>query len=277
MTRPWRLLRETHTGPAEQMALDEALLTLGNDDPGAVAVRLYTWRPAGFSYGFFQKLEQVPEANDPRLPADAVRVRRLTGGGAIVHGPGELTFSIATSAEHPLYRGGIEGSYERVHDALGAALAELGLPSERRGDRELASEQPGSGLCFHVSAAVDLVWRRADGQWAKGVGSAQRRSGGRVLHHGSIKCAVEPSEPGTASLADAGVHLTPDELAEELIRRWPARLGCRFERGDATDAELAHRERRAPLFSSEALLRRDPEAIRSIRAPRASDAGPGSA
>lgn len=277
MARSWRLLRETHTGPAEHMALDEALLVLGDGDPEAVAVRLYTWRPAGFSYGFFQKLAQVPEARDPRLPEDAVRVRRLTGGGAIVHGPGELTFSIAASAEHPLYRGSIEASYERVHDALGAALAELGLASERRGDRTLASEQPGSGLCFHVSAAVDLVWPRADGQWAKGVGSAQRRSGGRVLHHGSIKCSAEPSEPGVASLAEAGLHLSPDELAAELMRRWPAHLGCRFERGDATDAELDHRARRAPLFRSSGLLARDPEAIRSIRAPRASDAGPGSA
>ena len=50
-------------------------------------------------------------------------------------------------------------------------------------------------MCFHASTPFDIVWSEA-----KGVGSAQRRTGGRVLHHGSIKLGASALEAGVATL-----------------------------------------------------------------------------
>ena len=106
---PWRLLTTWDGEPGWNMALDEALLQGRAARP---TLRLYTWRPAALSLGYFQRWSDVPAA----AAAPAV-VRRLTGGGAIHHDL-ELTFSIAAPADHPLYRGELANSYGRVH-ALG--------------------------------------------------------------------------------------------------------------------------------------------------------------
>ena len=253
------------------MALDEALLVQGPGD--RPTLRLYTWAPDTLSLGYFQRLADVPPAERwfrerfpgeggnggaknggaPAGPTPGAVVRRLTGGGAIHH-QRELTFSITASLDHPLYRGTTARSYQRVHAAIAVALAAAGVTATPRGDRELASERAATGMCFHKSASVDLVW---DGR--KGVGSAQRRKDGRVLHHGSIKLGTTPLEGEIATLAPGAA--TPESLGAELR----AALVASPDGPDALidlapdaleDAVRAHAERRAPFFGSAAFLAR---------------------
>ncbi|MEO0650196.1 MAG: hypothetical protein AAFZ65_05920, partial [Planctomycetota bacterium] len=143
--------------------------------------------------GYFQRVADVPAAADRTPGLDLVR--RTTGGGAIHHAR-ELTFSIAASLEHPLYAGPIANSYRRVHALIAEALAEFGVDATPRGEQPAASDRDGTGMCFHASHPLDLGWGE---DWRKGVGSAQRRKHGRVLHHGSIKLAPDPLEPGVAT------------------------------------------------------------------------------
>src|SRR5688572_32752622 len=111
----WRLIVTFGAPPWFNMGLDEALLRSPKAPP---TLRLYSWNPDTLSLGYFQRFEDVPGA--PR--AGAV-VRRITGGGAIHH-VNELTFSLVTSLEDPVYRDGLAESYVRVHRAIAAALVQ---------------------------------------------------------------------------------------------------------------------------------------------------------
>ncbi len=212
------MLTTWDAAPGWNMALDEALLLKGPTDVSVL--RFYTWSPDTLSLGYFQRLADVPAAQrffdaygSGRAPDGAATsearpgavVRRLTGGGAIHH-QHELTFSITAQLDHPLYLGTTARSYERVHAALASALAGLGVSAEVRGATLPRSERDGTGMCFHKSASVDLVWNGL-----KGVGSAQRRRGDRVLHHGSIKLGTTPLEGEIATL-----NVTPAALARAV-------------------------------------------------------------
>ncbi|QDU84409.1 Octanoyltransferase LipM [Planctomycetes bacterium Pla163] len=269
MTRPFRLLPLESRTPAQNLAVDDALLVRGGDVP---VLRLYTWEPAALSLGYFQKLEDVPAAHMPGLEV----VRRFTGGGAIHHAH-ELTFSIAAPASDPLYRGPVADSYCRVHALLEGALAEFGVASALRCDQALASDRTGTGMCFHGSTAQDLVWTGTDGERRKGVGSAQRRSGGRVLHHGSIKLAPDPLEPGAATVGggsaveDGGAGtarpIAAAEFASRLVAAFERGLDTRLEPSELTEREREHVLDLGDFFADPRFL-----ADRRYR-PEASDGG----
>ena len=240
--RTWRVLRTWNAEPGWNMALDEALLVVAQDSP---VLRFYTWSPDTLSLGYFQRWDAIPETTR----ASAV-VRRMTGGGAIHHAE-ELTFSIAASLTHPLFVGEVRRSYERVHDLLREALGGLGVAAELRGDQPLSSDRAQSAMCFHSSTPLDLQW---DG--AKGVGSAQRRSRGRVLHHGSIKLGTTPLEGPIATLRSRAPDLSASRLADRVQGVFEARLGIVCRPSDPTASEAEYARTRAPFFLSEPHLRR---------------------
>ena len=241
VTETWRLLETWDVDPGLNMAVDEALLLT----EGPPTLRFYTWRPPALSLGYFQRVDSVPG-----MERASVAVRRLTGGGAIHH-ENELTFSIACSLEHPLYRGEVKSSYERIHGLLAAVLLELGVTSGLRGEEGLRSDVEGSGMCFHRSTPLDLAW-----SGRKGVGSAQRRTRGRVLHHGSIKLAASELDTGVAELRPFVPELTHEELARRIRTRFEHDLELAFEPGSLSAVEERHAEERRSFFTSEAFVRR---------------------
>lgn len=213
MQDTWRLITTWGTSPEFNMGLDEALLLEG-DQP---TLRLYTWSPDALSLGWFQKAAQVSE-----IGSASATVRRLTGGGAIHH-EGELTFSISCPQAHPLYRGPVGPSYARIHGAIILALRQIGLPARLRGEEPLTSDNPASIMCFHHSTPLDVAW---DGR--KGVGSAQRRKAGRVLHHGSIKVRSTPLEGSIATFENASEEHTAQSFAPLLLEHMSQHLGLQL-------------------------------------------------
>jgi lipoate-protein ligase A len=240
---PWRLLVTWEGEPGWNMALDEALLVSADPRP---VLRFYTWRPAALSLGYFQRFAEVAH-----VAPDVVIVRRASGGGAIHHDAGELTFSIAAAGEHPLFRGEVRQSYERVHGWLARAFAGLGVRAALRGAASVSSDASGTGMCFHRSTPIDLVW---DG--AKGVGSAQRRRGGRVLHHGSIKLGAGALEHGVATLRAHAPRLTAESLASALADAAEREWSCELVRAEPAPEERELAARRAEVYRSEAFVRR---------------------
>ncbi len=237
----WRLLRTWSGAPGYNMALDEALL-LGSARP---TLRLYTWEPEALSLGYFQRARDVPN-----LERAHAAVRRLTGGGAIHHAH-ELTFSITAPLEHPLYAGEVRGSYERVHAAIADALATFGVHAELRGTSALQSDREGTGMCFEHSTDLDLAW-----SGAKGVGSAQRRTKGRVLHHGSIKLDRSPLDASVAAIRDVAPSATLEQVAERLLASFASRFGVEFETAEPSKAEGARASERTSHFTSNAFVHR---------------------
>ncbi len=187
---PGRLLLETAPRDGRwNMAFDEALLE-GAAVRGEAALRIYRWSEPTLSLGHFQK----------SLPADlpdALRslpvVRRLSGGGAILHHH-EWTYSVALPKEHPL-AARAEPLYEAVHAALVAAFARSGATASLRG--ESLPDVNGRFLCYLRGDPRDIVVAGA-----KIVGSAQRRRRGAVLQHGSVLLRVSPLVPELPGLFD---------------------------------------------------------------------------
>lgn len=242
MGETWRLITTWGAAPAFNMGLDEALLVSGEATP---TVRFYTWRPDTLSLGYFQRLADVPAAER----AGAL-VRRITGGGAIHHS-NELTFSLALGLGHPLYEGPVAASYERVHALVAAALRDFGIEAQLRGERVLSSDVQGTGMCFHHSTPLDLAW---DGR--KGVGSAQRRKGGRVLHHGSIKLDTTPLEGAIAYVDRSRTGLDAAAVAPALRLAIERGLDVRLEADVPSAAERSAARRLGARYVDPAFVRR---------------------
>ncbi|MGE3174289.1 MAG: biotin/lipoate A/B protein ligase family protein [Planctomycetota bacterium] len=221
-----RLLDEPATPPARNMALDEALLLAGDD----AALRLYGWAPHAVSLGYFQRIADFAD-----LEASVPKVRRLTGGGAIWHGD-ELTFALAAPAA--LLPRDLDAGYALLHDAVAAALGEIGVAVTRLTVGAAPGPRPHARWCFEVPGRHDLV----DDRGRKLVGSAQRRvrtaAGPRVLHHGSIVLRRPAATPFVAAIAD---RVDPASVAaplrRALARTIAAAVGISLGHGAWTAAE----------------------------------------
>jgi lipoate-protein ligase A len=171
------------------MAVDEALLEAALER-GECTVRWYRWREATVSLGYFQDSEAA--ATIPGL-CDLPIVRRLTGGGAILHHH-EWTYSCAVPPGNPFAENPTQ-IYDRVHEQIVAALAEQGIRSMLRG--EALAEREGTFLCFGRGDPRDLVLKGH-----KILGSAQRRRRGAVLQHGSLLLHSSEHAPHFPGLID---------------------------------------------------------------------------
>lgn len=224
---PLRVIRDGDGPAAWNMAVDEALLQLA----ATPTLRLYGWRPHAVSLGWFQRWADFAD-----LPAGLDVVRRLTGGGAICHGD-ELTFSLALDAE--LLPRDVTASYALLHDAAVAALADVGVASERLAGGKPAGARPRERWCFAEPGDGDLVTPAG-----KLLGSAQRRVRAprpRVLHHGSLVLRRPGLTPFVAAVADAR---EPDgalraRLADSLVDRLATALRLPAVAGGLDDAERA--------------------------------------
>lgn len=239
----WRLLSTWDEDAGFHMGLDDLQLERGGDPP---TLRLYTWKPDALSLGYFQRLEDVVSRDRA-----SQLVRRMTGGGAIHH-VNELTFSITLPAGHPLYRGPVAQSYVRVHSAIVAALASVGVRARLREAEPADSDREGTGMCFHASTPLDLVWNGR-----KGVGSAQRRRAQAILHHGSIKLAPSELETGVATVEDGGIGLDAPEFAPHLCAAFSRELEIELRPGELAPGDAnAARARGARFTAPEMVARR---------------------
>ena len=110
---------ETGFNPAAQnMAIDEALIESVGEVP---ILRIYGWRPAAVSIGYFQSMnEEVDFTKCREIGVDIVR--RLTGGGAVLH-EYELTYSFISRR----YPQNIVESYKWICDAIVISIKRLGF------------------------------------------------------------------------------------------------------------------------------------------------------
>jgi lipoate-protein ligase A len=212
---------------AWNMAVDEALLEQAADE-GLTALRFYTWQVPTLSLGYFQGYS---ERDSHPASRNAAAVRRLSGGGALMHDR-ELTYSLALPASHAISRRAQE-LYPLVHKALIETLAEHGIVAALSCEGHCQTATSGTAadepfLCFARRSDADVVVAaptaaKSDGKIA---GSAQRRRRGSVLQHGALlmdasSCA--PELPGLAQLTTSPV----DPLA--VLESWSSRLAARLD------------------------------------------------
>lgn len=228
------------------MALDEALLESVAADPTAAALRTYGWAEPTLSLGYFQPWAGADF--DPAL-APLPRVRRATGGGAILHDH-ELTYAIAVPRDHLLARRGVL-LYEAVHAAISVAIRTFGVDATPRGPTAPLDPTGRPFLCFRDRDPADLLIAGH-----KVVGSAQRRRAGAVLQHGSVLLARSPAAPDLLGLADlADAPADPSAWLDPIRSSLPGSLGFRPRVGPLPDrlraraGELAQLVYRDPTWS----------------------------
>jgi lipoate-protein ligase A len=227
------------------MAVDEALLDACAASQGWVAptLRLYAWSPAALSLGRLQ-----PALHDADyLAADGLDlVRRPTGGGAVLHDR-ERTYALVGRLRQPPFPGGVLATYERIAEALVAALRALGVDARAAGsgtERGRMRPRPAA-LCFAEVSRYEIAHGTT-----KLVGSAQLRRRGAFLQHGSIVLRDDPVRAaratGAAPLPTARVtglepllarSVTPLELDEALVSAFTRVLGLPLRSGGLSDDE----------------------------------------
>ncbi|MBI5883519.1 MAG: hypothetical protein HZB91_10500 [Elusimicrobia bacterium] len=192
---------------AGQMALDEAVLGLAPD--GAGFLRIYDWAGQAVTFGLAQPFAMAQGAAQAKGMAGMPIVRRPTGGGIVFH-DGDLTFSVVFPWER---LSSALGVYERMHRAIGEALASRGLETAVAGfavPPPLLAPPAGGGelnACFAEPSPFDLL--TSGGK--KLLGGALRRKPGRGLYQGSLR--PELSGLGTDALRKA--------VAEGVRAAWP--------------------------------------------------------
>jgi lipoyl(octanoyl) transferase len=207
----FRLLLDPPAAGDWNMAVDDALLETAIDQRQST-LRFYGWQEPTLSLGYFQTYaDRWRHAASSRASV----VRRVTGGGAIVHDR-ELTYSVTVPDGHPLAVGRLQ-LYRTIHAALIEALAQWGIEATLFEPSTAArSTDAEPFLCFQRRSPGDVLVGDT-----KIAGSAQRRSRGAVLQHGSVLLARSPAAPelcGLRELVDKTIE------PAELVQAWMAKL-----------------------------------------------------
>jgi lipoate-protein ligase A len=144
---------------AENLALDEALLLEAETGQAGEALRVWEWPHWAVVLGAGGKLgEDVDE--EPCRAEGVPILRRSSGGGTVLLGPGCLLFSLVLRFDRESALAEIRTSYRYI---LGRVLRALELPNgEAAGVSDLAID----GLKFS--------------------GNAQQRKRDHLLHHGTL-------------------------------------------------------------------------------------------
>ena len=237
------IVDETPMSGRFNMAMDAAMLELGATRDVSV-IRIYRWCEPTVSVGYFQGSSNQQESPFPGLPT----VRRLSGGGAILHDL-EITYSCTLPASHPVRQDPSE-LYGIIHRSLIKLLRECGAECMLRSEfdsnqfAKIQAELPSGNvnghpakepfLCFLRSNPNDIVHESG----IKIVGSAQRRRKGITLQHGSVLLSASqvcPDVNGILQLTkefDAPQFSSqlPDMIADSIAQEWTIRSYSDSER-----------------------------------------------
>jgi lipoate-protein ligase A len=132
-----QLLDLTLPTPAENLALDEALLDAAEAEGGGEVLRL--WEPAAPLVVMGRSSRAAAEVNLARCAELGVPVlRRSSGGAAIVTGPGCLMYGVVLSYERLPDLRLLDRAHRHVLSRLAAALQTIGIAAEHCGTSDLA-------------------------------------------------------------------------------------------------------------------------------------------
>lgn len=166
---------ETRTGK-ENMQIDSDLLDFAiKNELKEPIFRLYGWEPACVSLGRNQKDDFLDYELLKSKNIDVVR--RLTGGRALLH-DNEITYSFICPESFLQNGSHIVSSYKEISQILIDKFNKLGI------DLDFGASKPiktGFDYCMLISTGADLCYKEK-----KLIGSAQCRSHGYILQHGSI-------------------------------------------------------------------------------------------
>lgn len=184
-----RVIRGTSADPCFNLAAEEYLLNTAAEDV------FMLWQNAP-SVIIGRNQNAYAEVNIPFTEQHGIKVvRRLTGGGAVFHDPGNVNFTFITEA--PVEP---QIDFARFAAPIIEALAELGIPAVLGGRNDITAggaKISGNAQCTH---------RRPDGKRM-------------LLHHGTLLYDAD-----TSALAGA-LRVNEDKLRSKGIKSVSSRVG----------------------------------------------------
>lgn len=160
-----KLADYTHPDPATNLALDESLLVAAEEGHGGEVLRL--WELPSYAVAVGSGGSVPIDVNVAACAADGVPVlRRSSGGGTVLLGPGCLCFSLVLGYDHAPRLNEIPASNRYVLGRVLNALAPV-VPAVVEGTSDLAV----GGVKFS--------------------GNAQQRKRRFFLHHGTLLCGFD--------------------------------------------------------------------------------------
>lgn len=227
-----RVLRFQIGDPFYNMALDEAITRCVGSGSSPPTLRLYGWWPRAVSIGYFQEVQDVVDVEFCKNNGIEI-VRRITGGGAVIHTEGELTYSFVVKDDESLVSKDVEKSYVEICSPIVEALRSYGIDAR-----------------FRPINDIEVGGRKISG-------NAQTRRFGAVLQHGTILISldfnllkalkvdvekmkdksVKEMSKRVTTLKELGLDLSREELSEKLIEEFGRRFGVTPVYGEITDEE----------------------------------------
>lgn len=197
-TLPLHSLLDVPWDASRNMARDEALL-----DGSRAVLRRTAWLEPSVTIGRFQPWELVERAGALRAP-----IRRITGGGAILHGS-DLTLALVAPCPSPLIPAGSPAEIAAyVAGALAHGVAAAYPDVRCRGGSVAERGQRAVLDCFDRRTPFDLVIGDDD---------EPRKVGGLALHRRSERVLVQASIVREGPLVDeAGDETVLAAIAEGL-------------------------------------------------------------
>lgn len=230
-----RLILPQPAAAAWNMSLDQAILQQTSAEseagnPTFATIRFYTWDSPTLSLGYFQTSDSAHSwiGNNE----DLHRVRRSTGGGAILHDR-ELTYSVTV----PTPRGDSGARtelYRAVHQIIANTLRDRSITARPYREDTRFPGQGNAFLCFARRTDEDLIL-----SGYKVLGSAQRRARQAVLQHGSLllRSSVHaPQLPGIYDLTSK--QLEENDLAHQIADGLAQRMGVQLLDQPISEAEI---------------------------------------
>ena len=251
----WRILPFERAAAAKNMAIDEAVFRKNIRGESPPTLRFYGWRSPALSIGYFQDYRK--EVDDEACRKFGVEVvRRPTGGKAVLH-ERELTYAVVAGAETGLFPPDILKTYLVIGRCLAEGLAGVGIRAEMKEDGRRPPDGALPSACFSFPSRYELLVGDR-----KICGSAQMRSQGAFLQHGSLLTAFDPLRTCEIMLPHRRLEKEADRLRnavtsvgeqagpaldEEGLRRalregFERTLGIRLRDGMLTPGEQALRD-----------------------------------
>lgn len=175
----WRIIISGKLKPAENMAMDSAILQGVVEGISPNTIRIYDWSPPTVSFGYHQDIANQIDLNRVLENGFGI-VRRPTGGRAVLHWD-EVTYSVIAKNEG-IFAGSILSVYKKIGLALLSSLRQIGIEADMQDSFPSHAEQKDwTSPCFSSASKYEIQYKGK-----KLVGSAQVRKGTAFLQHGSI-------------------------------------------------------------------------------------------
>jgi lipoate-protein ligase A len=192
------------------MAIDEAIFRVSQRSNTLPTLRLYGWTCPSVSLGYFQEVHREIDVIACRRH-DIPVVRRPTGGKAVLHDT-EVTYAVVAKEKNPLFSADLMETYRVIARCIADGLARLGMEAHMADDGRSPHADSLSSSCFATPARHELLVNNR-----KICGSAQVRSRGAFLQHGTILMAFDPLKTCDVMLSHSGDYVKQVERLKRSV------------------------------------------------------------